>query len=40
MVGTFITMLERDFVNEHNDMRKLESVIPIFNELEDNTTPK
>ena len=39
-IGTFISMLGQDLVNERIDKRKLESVIPIFNEMEDNTTPK
>ncbi|MRS25828.1 hypothetical protein [Bacillus sp. RIT694] len=40
VIGTFISMLGQDIVNEHIDKQKLESAIPIFNELEDNTTPK
>ncbi|AWC31856.1 MULTISPECIES: hypothetical protein [Bacillus] len=40
VIGTFITMLGQDLVNEHIDKSKLESAIPIFNEMEDNTTPK
>ena len=39
-IGTFISMLGQDLVNECIDKQKLESVIPIFNELEDNTTQK
>ncbi|HFK1518207.1 TPA: hypothetical protein ACGXMA_004086 [Bacillus cereus] len=39
-IGTFISILGQDLVNEHIDKQKLESAIPIFNELEDNTTPK
>lgn len=39
-IGTFISMLGQDLVNKHIDKQKLESAIPIFNELEDNTTPK
>ncbi|MDZ4607585.1 hypothetical protein ORM91_11900 [Bacillus cereus] len=39
-IGTFISMLGQDFVNERIDKKKLENAIPIFNELEDNTTPK
>ncbi|MED3482781.1 hypothetical protein P4523_11760 [Bacillus toyonensis] len=35
IIGTFISMLGRDLVNERIDKKKLESVIPIFNELED-----
>lgn len=40
VIGTFISMLGQDLVNERIDKRKLEGAIPIFNELEDNTTPK
>ncbi|MGQ0517202.1 hypothetical protein ACT453_43815, partial [Bacillus sp. D-CC] len=40
VIGTFISMLGQDLVNERIDKQKLESAIPIFNELEDNTTPK
>ncbi|PFM50174.1 hypothetical protein COJ45_05385 [Bacillus cereus] len=39
-IGTFISMLGQDLVNERIDKQKLEGAIPIFNELEDNTTPK
>ncbi|OTW72650.1 hypothetical protein BK727_07140 [Bacillus thuringiensis serovar roskildiensis] len=39
-IGTFISMLGQDLVNDRIDKLKLESAIPIFNELEDNTTPK
>ncbi|HFF3182753.1 TPA: hypothetical protein ACGCIB_001264 [Bacillus cereus] len=39
-IGTFISILGQDLVNERIDKKKLESVIPIFNEMEDNTTPK
>ncbi|MFJ8119548.1 hypothetical protein [Bacillus mycoides] len=39
-IGTIISMLGQDLVNECIDKQKLESAIPIFNELEDNTTPK
>ncbi|AXO98639.1 hypothetical protein [Bacillus anthracis] len=39
-IGTFISMLGQDLVNERIDKQKLENAIPIFNELEDNTTPK
>ncbi|MED2761600.1 hypothetical protein P4283_05820 [Bacillus thuringiensis] len=39
-IGTFISMLGQELVNERIDKQKLESAIPIFNELEDNTTPK
>ncbi|WP_254488448.1 hypothetical protein [Bacillus thuringiensis] len=40
IISTFISMLGPDLVNERIDKKKLESVIPIFNEMEDNTTPK
>ncbi|PEV10582.1 hypothetical protein [Bacillus cereus] len=40
IIGTFISMLGQDLVNERIDKQKLEHAIPIFNELEDNTTPK
>ncbi|MFC8055337.1 hypothetical protein [Bacillus cereus] len=39
-IGTFISMLGTDLVNERIDKQKLEGVLPIYNELEDNTTPK
>ncbi|TPV44566.1 hypothetical protein [Bacillus dicomae] len=39
-IGTFIAMLGQDIVSDRIDKQKLESAIPIFNELEDNTTPK
>lgn len=39
-IGTFISMLGQDLVNERIEKQKLESAIPIFNKLEDNTTPK
>ncbi|BCA36923.1 hypothetical protein A9485_14210 [Bacillus cereus] len=39
-IGTFISMLGQDLVNECIDKQKLESVLPIFNEMQDNTTPK
>ncbi|TEA45114.1 hypothetical protein EZE46_29380 [Bacillus sp. BH2] len=40
VIGTFISMLGTDIVNERIDKQKLEGAIPIFNEFEDNTTPK
>ena len=40
VIGTFISMLGQDLVNERIDKKKLESVLPIFNEMQDNTTPK
>ncbi|MED1305703.1 hypothetical protein P4U65_35650 [Bacillus pacificus] len=40
VIGTFIAMLGQDVVNERIDKQKLESVLPIFNEMHDNTTPK
>ncbi|QRY16934.1 hypothetical protein [Bacillus cereus] len=39
-IGTFISMLGQELVNDHIDKQKLESVLPIFNEMQDNTTPK
>ncbi|WP_255292046.1 hypothetical protein [Bacillus thuringiensis] len=33
-------MLGQDLVNERIDKKKLERVLPIFNEMQDNTTPK
>ncbi|WP_144519460.1 hypothetical protein [Bacillus thuringiensis] len=39
-IGTFISILGQDLVNERIDKQKLESVLPIFNEMQDNTTPK
>ncbi|TNP09187.1 hypothetical protein FHY65_05450 [Bacillus cereus] len=40
VIGTFISMLGTDLVNERIDKKKLENVIPIFDEMQDNTTPK
>ncbi|HDR7784944.1 hypothetical protein ABR776_27260 [Bacillus cereus] len=40
IISTFISMLGTDLVNERIDKQKLESVLPIFNEMQDNTTPK
>ncbi|MGX5426939.1 hypothetical protein [Bacillus cereus] len=40
VIGTLIPLLGQDIVNEHIDKKKLESVIPVFNAIEDNTTPK
>ncbi|MEC2433736.1 hypothetical protein P9X00_31630 [Bacillus cereus] len=39
-ICTFISMLGQDLVNERIDKQKLERVLPIFNEMQDNTTPK
>ncbi|MCU4789014.1 hypothetical protein OCE54_03785 [Bacillus cereus] len=39
-IGTFISMLGQELVNQRIDKQKLESVLPIFNEMQDNTTPK
>ncbi|MCU7674939.1 hypothetical protein [Bacillus thuringiensis] len=39
-IGTLISILGQELVNERIDKRKLESVLPIFNEMQDNTTPK
>ncbi|MGH0787126.1 hypothetical protein ACQVTU_04995 [Bacillus cereus] len=40
VIGTFISMLGQELVNERIDKEKLEKVLPIFNEMQDNTTPK
>ncbi|EOO78306.1 hypothetical protein CN923_27170 [Bacillus cereus] len=40
VIATFFSMLGTEVVNERIDKKKLESVLPIFNEMEDNTTPK
>ncbi|HDR4365052.1 TPA: hypothetical protein QCP64_001431 [Bacillus cereus] len=40
VIGTFISMLGTDLVNERIDKKKLENAIPIFDEMQDNTTPK
>ncbi|HFJ9501787.1 TPA: hypothetical protein ACGW22_005520 [Bacillus paranthracis] len=40
IISTFISMLGTDLVNERIDKQKLESVLPIFNEMKDNTTPR
>ncbi|WP_074596262.1 hypothetical protein [Bacillus cereus] len=40
VIGTLIPLLGQDIVNERIDKKKLEIAIPIFNEMEDNTTPK
>ena len=40
IIGTFISMLGTDLVNESIDKQKLENVIPVFGEMQDNTTPK
>ncbi|HFK1513656.1 MULTISPECIES: hypothetical protein [Bacillus cereus group] len=40
IIGTFITMLGTEKVNEQIEAEKLERMLPLFNELEDNTTPK
>ncbi|PFB41964.1 hypothetical protein CN404_30130 [Bacillus thuringiensis] len=40
VIGTFLSMLGQDLVNERIDKQKLERVLPIFNEMQDNTTPK
>ncbi|HHK5536641.1 TPA: hypothetical protein ACQUHH_005178 [Bacillus mobilis] len=39
-IGTFISMLGEDLVTQRIDKEKLERVLPIFNEMQDNTTPK
>ncbi|MBG9537553.1 phage protein [Bacillus thuringiensis] len=40
VIGTFISMLGTGLVNERIDKQKLENAIPIFDEMQDNTTPK
>ncbi|MGE7632739.1 hypothetical protein ACQKMZ_10510 [Bacillus paramycoides] len=40
VIGTFVSMLGQDLVNNRIDKQKLESAIPVFNEMEDNTSPK
>ncbi|MGE6961311.1 hypothetical protein ACQKIW_15170 [Bacillus thuringiensis] len=40
VIGTFISMLGQDLANECIDKKKLERVLSIFNEMQDNTTPK
>ncbi|MCP1394364.1 MULTISPECIES: hypothetical protein [Bacillus cereus group] len=40
VINTFISMLGKDIMNECIDKKKLEGVVPNFNELEDNTTSK
>ncbi|MGH0544873.1 hypothetical protein ACQVPW_25855 [Bacillus cereus] len=39
-ISTFISILGNELVSERIDRKKLEGVVPIFNEMEDNTTPK
>ncbi|MBG9535676.1 MULTISPECIES: hypothetical protein [Bacillus] len=40
VIGTFISMLGTDLVNERIDKQKLGNAIPVFDEMQDNTTPK
>ncbi|MEN8646844.1 hypothetical protein ABFE25_19810 [Bacillus toyonensis] len=40
VIGTLVPLLGQDLVNERIDKQKLESAIPVFNAMEDNTTPK
>ncbi|EOO57082.1 phage protein [Bacillus cereus VD196] len=40
VIGTLIPLLGQDLVNERIDKQKLESVLPIVNDMRDNTTPK
>ncbi|OOR57439.1 hypothetical protein BGP34_14905 [Bacillus mycoides] len=40
VISTFILMVGEELVNERIDKKKLESALPIFNEMNDNTTPK
>ncbi|PEK41951.1 hypothetical protein COL64_14740 [Bacillus toyonensis] len=39
-IGTLIPLLGQDIVNESIDKNKLESAIPVFDAMEDNTIPK
>ncbi|MGE6344931.1 hypothetical protein ACQKIY_10255 [Bacillus mycoides] len=40
VIYTLVPLLGQDLVNERIDKQKLESAIPIFNAMEDDTTPK
>lgn len=40
VIGTLILLLGDKEVNEHIDIKKLEKAIPVFNEMEDNISPK
>ncbi|MFF2339166.1 hypothetical protein [Bacillus mycoides] len=40
VIYTLVPLIGQDLVNERIDKQKLESAIPLFNEMEDNTTPK
>ncbi|SMD66081.1 hypothetical protein BACERE00185_00097 [Bacillus mobilis] len=40
VIGTFISMIGAEKVSERVAPEKLDQVISILNELEDNTTPK
>ncbi|WP_197235010.1 hypothetical protein [Bacillus cereus] len=40
IIGTFISMLGQDLVNERINKQKLEGIIPIFNKLEHNIKEK
>lgn len=40
VIDTFILMLGKDIMNKRIDKKKLEGVVPFFNEMEDNTTSK
>ncbi|MFJ7819708.1 hypothetical protein ACIQYX_28525 [Bacillus toyonensis] len=40
VIGTLIPMLGQSLVNERIDKQKLGSAIPVFNAMEDSTTPK
>ncbi|MED1093918.1 hypothetical protein [Bacillus paramycoides] len=40
MIGMLVPFLGDKVVNENIDPEKLDSAIPVFNEMEDNTSPK
>ncbi|MGR6912509.1 hypothetical protein RCJ96_26720 [Bacillus sp. BSL6] len=40
VIGTLYSILGQDLVNERINQQKIKNVTPIFNEMEDDTTPK
>ncbi|HDR3890321.1 TPA: hypothetical protein QCO65_004839 [Bacillus cereus] len=40
VIGTFISILGENLVNEHFDAKRLEEVSKTHNEMHDNTTPR
>lgn len=40
VIYTLVPLIGQDLVNERIDKQKLESAIPTFNAMEDNTSPK